>query len=615
MSELQYSSYPLGQDFNKLYSDIVNCKIVPPPYFQWEVPHTFFLNKRDGFAKKYEGANFNAIGFTEIYDIEEYGTDYLYMIGKIGTTIHVKRYKISTDTVVTIRSSQTYKAWVNYKFLYVNTAKWITNTSWTNISANVGEQTIGTGFATTGLDGKFIYLYQKNAAATAPGWIWQVFKIDYSTGGKLNVASTGWIAAPSQCDYKIYDGFWSTLAFIDTDNIMVIHDYEDIAATPDDLIPVPGVPSPLDAIYENNRLYIVQQPLVAGSPSSNVYVGNVGYFSLYYGGRSLIGSSLSVFNITAFQNYILVLNSKGIDVILTVSTNVSGTVYTFEVLSTMTRDIAIYAQNYFLIYNQGFYIISNNKRFLSVTITPQPNDKYTITLTPQGMYIQKFLDAIVSTDKVRFWVYDQDIYILHWNGTFTNMFVYKNFYQGWIRWTTNLFLNWFKLGKYFGTNIYYSTPTATVDWWSVGYSQNIQIVGGEDNIFQVKRMFFTKLIIGNNTTPATEVVHSSYIGWYSDKYSIALSGAKYFDYLAGSNDEELYSDSLVGISEYYSGNRWLAWISPLCIVEIPTWFFTNMDIIEITWSNTDIIHFGWLLTGYELLEPQVTDTENTLSYS
>lgn len=244
---------------------------------------------------------------------------------------------------------------------------------------------------------------------------------------------------------------------------MVMHDYEDVAATPDDLIPVPGVPSPLDAIYENNRLYIVQQPLVAGSPSSNVYVGNVGYFSLYYGGRSLIGSSLAVFNITAFQNYILVLNSKGIDVILTVSTNVSGTVYTFEVLSTMTRDISIYAQNYFLIYNQGFYIISNNKRFLSVTITPQPNDKYTITLTPQGMYIQKFLDAMIATDKVRFWVYDQDIYILHWNGTFTNIFVYKNFYQGWIRWTTSLFLNGFKLGQYFGTNIYYATPNATVD--------------------------------------------------------------------------------------------------------------------------------------------------------
>lgn len=111
----------------------------------------------------------------------------------------------------------------------------------------------------------------------------------------------------------------------------------------------------------------------------------------------------------------LVLTKSGIDVILTVQTNVSGTVYTFEVLSNMTRDIAIYGQNYFLIYNQGFYIISNNKRFLSVTITPQPNDKYTITLTPQGMYIQKFLDAIQSADRVRFWVYDQDIYILQWN--------------------------------------------------------------------------------------------------------------------------------------------------------------------------------------------------------
>jgi len=53
-------------------------------------------------------------------------------------------------------------------------------------------------------------------------------------------------------------------------------------------------------------------------------------------------------------------------------------------------------------------------------------------------------------------------------------------------------------------------------------------------------MFFTKLIIGNDTTPTTEVVHSSYIGGYIDKYTIPLTQAKYFDYLAGSNNEELY---------------------------------------------------------------------------
>lgn len=129
----------------------------------------------------------------------------MYLIGKVGTKISVKRYKISTDTVVTIRETQDWRPGVNYKFLYVNTAKGTTNTPGTNISANSGEQSLGTGFAATGLEGKFIYLYQKNSAATAPGGIGQVFKIDYSTGGKLNVASTGWIASPSQCDYKIYD--------------------------------------------------------------------------------------------------------------------------------------------------------------------------------------------------------------------------------------------------------------------------------------------------------------------------------------------------------------------------------------------------------------------------
>lgn len=612
---LEYSSYPLGQDFNKLYSDIVNCKIVPPPYFQGDVPHSFFLTKRDGFAKKYSGTNFDAMGFSEIYDIEEYGTDYLYLIWKSGSKIHVKRYQISTDTVQTIRNSQDWKSWVNYKFLYINTAKWITNTAGTNISSNSWETSIGTGFATTWLEGKYIYLYQKNASATTPWGIGQVFKIDYSTGGKLNVASTGWIAAPTQCDYKIYDNFGSTLAFIDTDNIMVIHDYEDTAAAPDDLVPVPWVPSPLDAMYENNRLYIVQQPLVAGSASSNVYVGNVGFFGLYFWGRSLIGSSVSVYNIAAFQNYMLVLTKSGIDVILTVQTNVSGTVYTFEVLSNMTRDIAIYGQNYFLIYNQGFYIISNNKRFLSVTITPQPNDKYTIQLTPQWMYIQKFLDAIEPTDKVRFWVYDQDIYILHWDWEKTTVFVYKNFYQGWMRWTTSLFLNGFKFWKYFGSDIYYTAEATTSDAWGVWFSQSIQIVAGEDNIFQYKRLHFTKLILWSQSSKNIRIKHSTYIGWFYDVYDIGLEGAKYFDYLTTSSNDELYQDSLVGINNYYSWNAWMTWISPLCIVEVPSGFFMNLDVIDIYWANSDTIHFWWLLTGYELLQPQVTDQENTISYS
>lgn len=41
---------PLAQEFNKFYTDVVNCEITAPPYYNGRVPQTFFFKKRRAFA-------------------------------------------------------------------------------------------------------------------------------------------------------------------------------------------------------------------------------------------------------------------------------------------------------------------------------------------------------------------------------------------------------------------------------------------------------------------------------------------------------------------------------------------------------------------------------------
>lgn len=81
---------------------------------------------------------------------------------------------------------------------------------------------------------------------------------------------------------------------------------------------------------------------------------------------------------------------------------------------------------------------------------------------------------------------------------------------------------------------------------------------------------FTKLIAGNLMSRTAKVRHSSYVGGYLDKVEISLTNARYFDYIQASSGDELFGDSILGISNYYSGSSGLSGISPLCIIEIPS---------------------------------------------
>ncbi len=127
-----------------------------------EVPDTFFLTKRDGFKLKFNAPNWNDMGYDEIYDFEIYNDNWVFLIGRVGDYIHVKRYVVDTDTVQTIRSSQPWKEGVNYKFIYLNTVKGgsvlYTNN---NVSADATDVALDVDVG-SGKEGYYAYLFDKN---------------------------------------------------------------------------------------------------------------------------------------------------------------------------------------------------------------------------------------------------------------------------------------------------------------------------------------------------------------------------------------------------------------------------------------------------------------------
>lgn len=123
---MEYVNYPLSQEFNKFYSDVLNCKVVSPPYYPGQVPQSFFFKKRDGFSKTYVTELGNSLSsYTEIYDFEviELGTVVVFwVLAKSGTNVVLVKVKydyVSTVRTVTTPHTAPFDASVNYKFLYM----------------------------------------------------------------------------------------------------------------------------------------------------------------------------------------------------------------------------------------------------------------------------------------------------------------------------------------------------------------------------------------------------------------------------------------------------------------------------------------------------------------
>jgi len=589
---MEYFLAPLWQDFNKIYADVVNSSIIPPPHYSWRVPHTFFFTKRWGFSEFAWTQTFH-----EIYDIVETGAD-IYYLWRIWT--EVKVYKNSTQIF-----SWTYVAWVNYKFYYINSVKWTKAESWTwaswvTVWSDVVIQDLTKSWTVNAYAWKYVYIY------SATAWTWQIMKIDSNTATNLVVTQSWWKTPPTWASYHIFSDFWDTLSFVWPDYIYTIH-------TSADVIKVQSVPNVIDAIYFKWRNYIIDS-------AKHVYVWDQWFFAWYFNIDSLIWALDDVVNIIDFQDYVLLLWLNQIKVVQSenvVLTQTSGTSVVKAVFKIVwvTTAFWLFNQSSFVVYNQWLYVFTKFKQFLSVSITSVWVDKYFVDTKPQGIYIQKFLDTITTTDKVRVAINDQNIIFITNNWTISNIYIYDFIYLWWHRWTTVLIIGWYKNLKFFWTKIYEISSTTFLDSWWYEYDQNIKIIVWEENIFNMKRSLLTKFYISKNTSLNCDVVFTIEAWWKIDTYTKSLWDLWYLQFAAwlywwtsntlGSNI--LWYWMLANQKASLSNI-----IADICNIEIPTWFFYELLIIELKWEWTNKVEFGWMMSWYSLFEPQVTSYQNVI---
>jgi hypothetical protein len=71
---LTYLPMLLQQDVNKLYPDILNHDIIPPPHWNGRVSHTFFLKRRGWFVASTD------FGWDKVLDYLEFNWDKYWLV-------------------------------------------------------------------------------------------------------------------------------------------------------------------------------------------------------------------------------------------------------------------------------------------------------------------------------------------------------------------------------------------------------------------------------------------------------------------------------------------------------------------------------------------------------
>lgn len=592
----------LWQEFNKTYTDIVNCQIIPPPHHEWTVPFSFFFKKRDAFVEKSD------YWFAEIYDQEVVGSD-VYTI-----------WLVWWDVVVTKNDDIIYQElkvdWRNYKFLFMWHVQWDVEDTWTDPNGvlwdinnwyNLDEQVlvdVTKNWVPNQYAWHYVYL-------TSNIWEWEVFRIDSNTATELFISSSPFIVLPNTWDntwYSIYPTYWDTLCFLWADWVYVIHDFL-TQAVPVDVKKMPRVNDPIDIISAKERLFWFDKDY-------SVRVSQEwAMLKWYFTWDSIVWNSFNMYNIMEYQDYVLILWPERIDIVREVKIQAGAiTKSVFNVIN-VSKTHWIYLPNAFHVYNQWLYIFSQNKRFMAVTISPAWTDRFYVSEEKdQWIYMQKFFDLFDNTtwNTLNIKITDKNIFITYCNGSDTEIYVYELQFQWWHRWKSALKIRWRKYDWYWDR--YFETDNTTIlDDETTWYDQVIKYIIWENDIYSVKRHLLDKIWLWWLTTRWSYVNLNYHLWWVVERYTKNLEQMWYLVKLAAFSWDWTQWTTILGYSPTVTQSQALAtFYAPSTMLEIPTWFFHELCIIEFIWGTDDQIYFWWYISWHEVSLPQITTQINVI---
>ncbi len=583
---MAYLSMLLQQDVNKLYPDILNHEISPPPQWPGRVPHSFFLKRRPWINQQI------SFGWFKVLDYLRFNW-HEYWLVKDWTNL--KLYKDST-----LLSTKTYSTSVNHKLLTLQAPTWTLLDSWTWASSSATLWTFKITDATktwTINAYAFKWIYITNATIGK----WQIFQIASNTATELTLVSW-WDTQPTWISYSIFDSISEAVAFIANDWIYVVHNLTSI-------LKISTLWTIKDCVYNLWRIFAVDA-------NDNAIVTNSWTNCFYY--TLPIWTYSWVQWMVAFQDFVLMMCTDRIWMIkkesIVVGTNWE-TIETFKTL-TITNVLGTFNNKSFTVYNQWLYVFTWTKKLIALTITPSGTDRFTVQQDDQWIYIQQFLDWITTWDDIQIAINAQKVCLVHNNWTDHNIYLYDTYYKFRYRRDTELAIHWVVVYNilYFLWDKVYVTDTAIkVDSWNKDYTPRIRSILWEDDIFSIKTYQMHKLYIWWETDANTLIKYVAHIDWGKYEVTTTLSNIKYL------NDVALYNADWTRWKDLFW--YWIFGWTWFDIKDFVLWYVNTVEIpLTLTSTLTEVyiewdIEFGWMLMQYDAYDPYITPIESVQWFS
>lgn len=583
---MAYLPMLLQQDVNKLYPDILNHDIYPPPQWPGRVSHTFFLKRRPGLNEQID------FGWDKVIDYLQFnGSEYWL----VKDSTNIKIYKDAT-----LLSTKTFSAAANHKLFTISAPSWTKLDSWTWASSNVTlwvyTITDATKSWTTNAYAlKWIYIYNATIGS------WQVMQVVSNTATVLTLYS-GWIIQPTGIDYHIFDNYSECVAFIGSDWIYVVHNASDV-------IKLNRFWTVKDCIYNLWRLFVVDA-------NDNVLVSEQWSNCFYY--SQPIWTYSWVLGMIAFQDFVLMMGSDRIGMIKKESITIdssSNPIDTFKTL-TITNVLWTFSNKSFTIYNQGLYVFTGTKKLIALTITPSGTDRFTVAQTDQGIYIQQFLDWIIVWDDVQIAINAEKVVLVHNNVVTHNMYLYDTYYKFRYRRDSLLPIHGavvYNKIYYLWDKVYLSDSALTEDVWALDYTPRIKSILWEEDIFSLKTYIMHKLYVWANTDTNTSIKYVCHLDWGRYEVNTTLANIQYFyDALMFNTDgtrwRELFGYGVFGWSWFNVSDYILGKVNA---IEIPIALTASLTEVYIEWN----IEFGWMLMQYDAYDPYITPINSVAGFT
>jgi len=626
----------LGQEFNRALLDTVNCELVKPPYLAGRVPYQFFLKKRRALDLTLD------FGMDEVYDLYKSGSDF-YAYGKVGSTMQVRKNNASI-TVLTLGAPIT---GYTYKFVFPlmpvgAVYDYGVTTSSVAEFNNLTDSTKAWGTGTLG--GKYVYCYVANASGVGSGsGQWAQIASNTSTMMILSQPLKG--AGALYVKYRIYDRIDNAISVTSDTGIYVIHKESGTALTKSgtifsnalwtdgiagtDVTLLRTLGPILDGVYRAGRWYLAF-PAVSGSPNAafaSPYTDRAA--AVYSTTDSSLGFIQDCLNVFQFQEYVIYSSRSQMKMVKeTILQDSSGASYGITSLEILTDNFGQFATGSFRVWNQSLFMLTNQRRFVSVSIVPVYGSQFKIDIQQQGVYIQGILDDFKDSDKVSITIDENDIWIVRQPSSGDSWILrYDISYKGWHRWTTGTRVTKVWNGdnaspRFLGAGAF--TLSGGVGYkdrlggggTEYAYDQSVKVIFGDARPRSFKNLNAVVFTIGPSTTRNSTVSASSRFGGTIGNASAPLLTSQYLLSVLVAEGNPGQGGNLLGPWQYPPGDLQSAPASDVADCAVIEWHIAHhcvFSILEWKGLGDEAVEFGGCTVSYEEGSPLNVDPYNTIT--